>query len=267
MRHGESTWVAEGRFQGTSDPPLSRLGERQAALTAERLAAASPGRALPLPPGRPVACWHSPLLRAAGTAGAIAGAWSPPLSMIADARLREMGLGAWEGRTAADVRAAEPELLDGWRHDPLRHTPSGGESLEEVARRVASFAAELVPRLAEAEDGGPTPGLEADRVGVARGPGAADPVGVPVEPVAGTASRSWTIVVAHGGALRALLLALLGIPLDAFWAFPFALCGMSVIELRGGRATLRTHNVVEHVAGLDVAEVVAAVPPKRDAVL
>ena len=37
-RHAESTWNAEGRWQGQGDPPLSRLGERQAEALAEKLA-------------------------------------------------------------------------------------------------------------------------------------------------------------------------------------------------------------------------------------
>ncbi len=37
IRHGESEWVAEGRFQGQGDSPLSELGRRQALLTARRI--------------------------------------------------------------------------------------------------------------------------------------------------------------------------------------------------------------------------------------
>ena len=38
------------------------------------------------------------------------------------------------------------------------------------------------------------------------------------------------------------------IPLDRFWMFSFGLCGIRVIELRGGRPVLRAHNLVEHLA-------------------
>ena len=41
VRHGESTYIAEGRFQGRADSPLTEIGERQAALVAARLAAAA----------------------------------------------------------------------------------------------------------------------------------------------------------------------------------------------------------------------------------
>ena len=64
-------------------------------------------------------------------------------------------------------------------------------------------------------------------------------------------TQPWSIVVAHGGILRLLLFALLGLPLDRFWAFPFALASVSVVTLAGGRGSLAAHNLAEHLAGLD----------------
>ena len=55
VRHGESTWIAEDRFQGRRDPPLSPRGERQAALVAARLADPLAAPSLPIPAGPPVA--------------------------------------------------------------------------------------------------------------------------------------------------------------------------------------------------------------------
>ncbi len=72
VRHGESTYVAEGQFQGRLDPPLSELGRRQAVLVAERLAHRDERTPLPIPAGLPVRVWHSPLSRAAETASIIA---------------------------------------------------------------------------------------------------------------------------------------------------------------------------------------------------
>jgi broad specificity phosphatase PhoE len=54
----------------------------------------------------------------------------------------------------------------------------------------------------------------------------------------------WSIVVAHDGVLRVLLLAVLEVPLERFWAFPFALGAASVVDLAAGRASLRAHNVI-----------------------
>ena len=53
VRHGESTWVAEGRFQGRQDPPLSDLGRQQAQLVANRLAHRDDQTPLPIPVGLP----------------------------------------------------------------------------------------------------------------------------------------------------------------------------------------------------------------------
>jgi hypothetical protein len=49
---------------------------------------------------------------------------------------------------------------------------------------------------------------------------------------------------------RVAALTLLGLPLERFWTLPFALCGISVIELSGGQPTLRAHNLTEHLAPL-----------------
>ena len=53
VRHGQTTWVAESRFQGSADPPLSTIGESQAAAVAARLARPQEFPALPLPHGAP----------------------------------------------------------------------------------------------------------------------------------------------------------------------------------------------------------------------
>jgi broad specificity phosphatase PhoE len=63
LRHGESTLIAEGRFQGQADTPLTPLGLRQAALVADRLAAPHASPALPVPTGPPLELVHSPLAR------------------------------------------------------------------------------------------------------------------------------------------------------------------------------------------------------------
>jgi broad specificity phosphatase PhoE len=64
------------------------------------------------------------------------------------------------------------------------------------------------------------------------------------------ADGPWTIVVAHDGVFKVLLLTLFELPLARFWLFPFALAGISVVEMRGGRPTLRAHNLTEHLAPL-----------------
>ena len=144
-RHGESTWIPEGRFQGAADPPLSALGERQAALLAGRLAA--PGRppSLPIPLGRPTAIWHSPLSRTTATAAAAAEALATPLTPDDD--LREIGQGAWEGRLVTDILAADGDRLRAWRRSPVGNEAPGGETLAEADRRARGALARIVDAL------------------------------------------------------------------------------------------------------------------------
>jgi broad specificity phosphatase PhoE len=58
------------------------------------------------------------------------------------------------------------------------------------------------------------------------------------------------VIVAHDGIFRLALLALLGMPAARFWSVPFNLCGITVVGLHGGVATLRAHNLSEHLAPL-----------------
>jgi broad specificity phosphatase PhoE len=55
--------------------------------------------------------------------------------------------------------------------------------------------------------------------------------------------------VAHDGVLRLALLALLGLPLGAFWRVPFVLCGITIVTIDGGATALRAHNLAEHLDG------------------
>ena len=77
VRHGQSTWNAESRWQGRADPPLSELGRHQAAAAAERVSAM----------GTIGSLWTSDLIRARETAAAIGERLE--LTAQADARLAE----------------------------------------------------------------------------------------------------------------------------------------------------------------------------------
>jgi broad specificity phosphatase PhoE len=126
VRHGETVWNSERRIQGSLDPELSPRGRRQTGLLVARL---------PAHLRRPVAAiYASPLRRAAQTARQIAGALQRPV--IHDADLREMFLGAWEGKTVAEIRAAFPGRYEQWLADPLAFPPPGGEGLRAFERRV-----------------------------------------------------------------------------------------------------------------------------------
>jgi probable phosphoglycerate mutase len=232
VRHGESTWVAEDRFQGQADPPLSPLGEQQASLIGIRLADTQADPALPLPTSQPIGLWHSTLARAASTARAIDSARGETVADHPDPRLIELAQGEWQGLRHAEVTSRYGPELAAWRSDPSHHHAPGGESLRDGSVRVSAALGEVLDALRRADPPSPTT----------------------TDPVLGYGAANdawpWAIVVAHDGILRLALLHLLGVPLEAYWSFPFALCAVTIVELRDGRARLRAHNLAEHLVSL-----------------
>ncbi len=249
VRHGRTPWVEQGRFQGRLDPPLSAHGAAQAAAVGVRLADASAMPPLPLPPGLPRVIRHSPLARAAMTATAIAEAAATRgavIRLIPDDALQELGQGAWEGLAHTEVETRWPDELSAWRRDPTRHHAPDGEPLADARLRAAHaverMLGDLGSRLAATRPSGYDP---------AQAPGQVDPV------IGGTGgapdpdTEPWSVIVAHDGILRMVLLCLLGLPLDQYWSFPFGLCCVSVVEIRSGRARLRAHNLDGHLAAIE----------------
>ena len=239
LRHGESTWVAEGRFQGQGDPPLSPAGLRQAALAADRLAHPHRSPTLPVPLGPPLEIVHSPLSRTSETAGLVAAAIGAPEAFGAavevrpDPGLLEIGQGDWEGLPGAEIQARWPDVIAGWRRDPLTAWAPGGESVPEVDTRSRAALGGILGRLQDRAGG--TAGHRSHVLGYGEAP-SRDP---------------WTILVGHDGVFKVALLALLDLPLGRFWSFPFALCAITVVEFRAGRPRLRAHNLTDHLAPFD----------------
>ena len=239
VRHGESTFIAEGRFQGQAETPLTTVGRRQAALVAGRLAWPHEAPALPVPAGDPVELIHSPLRRTAETADVTAEAQAAaghPVPVRPDSGFLELHQGEWQGLHRDEVEARYGPTLAAWRRTPLDAWAPGGESLRDVQDRVRPALAVALARLGE----GRTPGRN-DRSPVA---GYHDPF--PEHP--------WSIVVGHDGVFKVALLALLDIPLARFWTLPFALCGITIVEIRDGRPRLRLHNATDHLASLETEE-------------
>jgi alpha-ribazole phosphatase len=128
IRHGATAWNTTGRFQGQADPPLSPPGVRQARALADCMASEVVH-----------ACYTSDLQRARETARTVA----KPLGLQVrlDRRWREMAFGAWEGFHWDEIRQRDPEGLAAWQTDPLRVAPPGGETLAQLADRVADALA------------------------------------------------------------------------------------------------------------------------------
>ena len=127
VRHGQTDWNIDRRFQGQTDIPLNSEGITQAQaiarhLTHEKLAT----------------IYSSNLQRAWQTAEIIQQALSrdrqPPL--IAEPRLREMCFGEWEGLRYEEIQARQPQQLRRWETDLENTAPPGGETLLVVAERV-----------------------------------------------------------------------------------------------------------------------------------
>ncbi|TQN43892.1 putative phosphoglycerate mutase [Blastococcus colisei] len=131
-RHGRTEWNAAGRFQGQLDPPLDDRGRRQAAVAAPYVAAG-------LPPEDTLVV-SSDLTRAAETARALAGVLGVQVRL--DERLREHGMGSWEGLTREEVADRFPEQYADW----MAGRPvlgRGGEDPAEVAERAVAALADL----------------------------------------------------------------------------------------------------------------------------
>ncbi len=133
IRHGETPWNVEGRYQGQLDPPLNEQGHQQAQATANQLA--SLGFA---------AIYSSDLARAHQTAAALAEKTGLPIQL--DPRLREINQGQWEGILIDDIRARWPQEIRHWEQDPWQHHPPGGERLEQMQARLFAAIDEIVAR-------------------------------------------------------------------------------------------------------------------------
>jgi broad specificity phosphatase PhoE len=137
LRHGQSTWNAEGRWQGWADPPLSALGEAQARAAAERLADAGL-----------VSVVSSDLQRARRTAELIAERLGLEVLPV-EPDLRERNIGDWSGLTTTEIEQGWPGWLAAWRAGELERPPNG-ESRDDIARRVLA----VLERLAAGDGGG-----------------------------------------------------------------------------------------------------------------
>jgi len=230
VRHGESEFIVEGRFQGHSETPLSPTGLRQAALVAERLAHPHDPPALPLPTGPLREVVHSPLRRATQTAEAILGRLAAPPTARSEPGLLEIGQGEWDGLYRDEITAHYAEVLAGWRRSPTTTWAPGGESLVEVQTRLRPALAAMLTRLAV----GGVPGT-LDRAAVA---------GYDDTP----RTHPWSIAVGHDGVFKVALLTLFDLPLERFWMWTMDLAAITVVEFRAGRAVLRAHNLTGHLA-------------------
>jgi broad specificity phosphatase PhoE len=132
IRHGETTWNVEHRWQGWLDAPLTAAGEAQAAARARTLAHDS---------FAPRALYTSDLQRAARTAEIIAAHVESPV--IADAGFRERHGGDWQGQTGTEIDERWPGMRAAWRRGEVTAPPGGEDDADVLARFDTALAAAL----------------------------------------------------------------------------------------------------------------------------
>jgi probable phosphoglycerate mutase len=132
LRHGETDWNRELRFQGQRDIPMNERGRRQAARN---------GRALSgiLAAGE----WRlvsSPLQRSVETMRiALAAAGQAERSFATDPVLMEAHYGDWEGLTLMEIEQRRPQEAQARERDKWGYAPPNGESYAMLSARVAAW--------------------------------------------------------------------------------------------------------------------------------
>ena len=127
-------------------------------------------------------------------------------------RLREYQKGVFEGLTVHESSKRYPDMYQASLINDLDFAPTGGETIRETSARTAGFVAEL--RENHLEDA--------------------------------------VLVVGHGGSLRSVIVALMGLPLEANWKFVMGNCALSVFELYSDNGVMRLYNDASHLNGLRV---------------
>ena len=131
VRHGETDWNRENRFQGHSDPPLNATGREQA----HELAAALDGELV-------AAAYTSPLKRAHETAEIVCHRLG--IDLRTSASLMEVDVGSWSGLTRGEIEARFPDGYRRWLD--YGHGWDDGESYDELGERVVSGLLDIAAR-------------------------------------------------------------------------------------------------------------------------
>jgi probable phosphoglycerate mutase len=125
-------------------------------------------------------------------------------------QLNDLDYGAWQWRTYAEIEAEAPSLFALWHTAPHLVRFPGGESLQDLIARAADALRLVLDRYP-------------DQVAV---------------------------MVGHDSVNRALLLQLIDQPLSAYWRLAQDPCGISEIDIKDGRSTVRRINETAHLEGL-----------------
>lgn len=124
IRHGQTEWNSEGRWQGQANIPLDETGRQQARALGEDLR----GQDFD-------AVFSSDLQRAYDTAAAFAEVSGNKI--LVDSDLREICIGEWEGLRIEEILKRFPDEWQAYHQDANWRSPPGGETLLDLARRLS----------------------------------------------------------------------------------------------------------------------------------
>jgi len=186
IRHGEP--VGGSRYRGQIDDPLSDKGWQQ---MRDAVTGHSPWDAIVT----------SPLVRCHAFAEELAAAQQLPLFVEDD--FKEVGFGSWEGKTRAELAEVDPQQLQRFYQDPIKHRPQGAEALADFSARVAA----AWQRMVDAQHG------------------------------------EYLLVVAHAGVIRVMICHALGLSVEQMFRLQISNASISRILLDQARPpVLQFHN-------------------------
>jgi probable phosphoglycerate mutase len=133
VRHGQTVSSRENRFSGSSDPPLTAVGEAMAQSFAEAYASL-----------KWEAIYTSPLQRTRQTADALSRLTG--VQPAIEDGLKEIDYGEWEGLRQDEVKARWPEAFEYWADDVASRGTPGGETAFHVAARAMRVVEEIRSR-------------------------------------------------------------------------------------------------------------------------
>ncbi len=212
VRHGETQWNRDQRFQGQMDIPLNETGVAQAQQVAAFLGS------------QPIdVAFSSPLKRSWETAAAICHYTGPDgtpahphLQLTAVPGLQEISHGLWEGKLQADIKADFPGQLELWQTSPEQVQMPEGENLGQVWERTRSAWADIVAK------------------------------------TQANGSDTLALVSAHDAINKAAICQVFDLNPQAFWCFKQGNGAVTVIDYPDGPSgypVLRTSNSTAHMEG------------------
>jgi broad specificity phosphatase PhoE len=195
-RHGHVEGITPERFRGRQPLALTAQGRAEAEALGRRIAGA----------WKPARIYTSPMERCVKTGAAIARACGLAAGEARD-DLNDIHYGGWQFKTFAEAKAADPDLFTAWSETPQLVRFPGGESLQDLAARVADALRFVLARDAN-----------------------------------GT-----IVIVGHDSVNRALLLQLLDMPLSAYWRIEQSPCCLNEIDVDDGKVCVRRINETRHL--------------------